>query len=136
MNDDPTLSAILADLWKIRRWCGKHPSKKPPPSAVAYIAANKDALLFFIQQLDSTSRADRSSHHSQHRELDEAVTYSDCSVARSAVGKAVMIETGNRLTELTDDDVNMIIRPIEYVKYLNCDYCPDALDQSPIQLPN
>jgi hypothetical protein len=40
MNGDPALIAILADLWKIRHWCNKHPSQELPPSAVTYLCVS------------------------------------------------------------------------------------------------
>lgn len=132
-NYDPALSAILADLWKIRNWCGNHPSQKLPPSAVAYLCANQATILCLIEQLKSTSPDVRRTLHSQHRELDDGVINDNCAVAISAAKTACQVETG--LVEVTDDDVNMILRPIEYVKYLDCDSCPPVV-LSPIQLPS
>ena len=132
-NYDPALSAILADLKKIRHWCNKHPSQKMPPSAVKYLCANEATILCLIEQLKSTSPDVRRTLNSRHRELHEDTIDDNCAVAISVAKKACMVETG--LVEVTDDDVNMMLRPIEYVKYLNCDSCSPPI-LSPILLPN
>jgi hypothetical protein len=134
MNNDPDLSAVLVDLGRIRHWCSQHPFQSPPQSAAEYIGANKDVLLFFISCLKSTSSTDRATLHSRHRDLDESVITGDCSLACSAVEEAHQSVTGNRLADVTDDDVNMILRVIEYVKYIDCDPCPHEVRHSPITL--
>lgn len=134
MNYDPALAAVLADLKKIKHWCSGHPSQKVPPSAVQYLRDNENTILCLIEQLKSKSPYIRRTLYSQHRELDESIIDGNCAVAISAAKKAGMVKTG--LVEVTDDDVNMMLRSIEYVKYLNCDDpCTPAV-QSPIQLPN
>ncbi len=130
---DPALSAILADLTRIRHWCSRHPTQKMPPSAVQYLCENQATILCFIEQLTSTSGEVRRTLYLQNRELDESVIGDDCAVAISVAKTACMVETG--LVEVTDDDVNMMLRPIEYVKYLNCDSCSPPI-LSPILLPN
>jgi hypothetical protein len=132
-NYDPALSAILADLKKIRHWCNNHPSQKLPLSAVKYLCANEITILCLIEQLKSTSADVRRTLHSQHRELHEDTIDDNCAVAISVATKACHVEMG--LVDVTDDDVNMMLRPIEYVKYLDCDSCP-AVVLSPIELPN
>lgn len=128
---DPALSSILTDLTRIRHWCSKHPTQEMPPAAVKYLCENQATILFLIEQLKSGEV--RRTLYLQNRELDESVIDDDCAVAISVAKKACMVETG--LVEVTDDDVNMMLRPIEYVKYLNCDSCSPPI-LSPILLPN
>jgi hypothetical protein len=132
-NYDPALASILADLKKLRRWCSNHPSQKVPPSAVKYLCANETTILCLIEQLKSAPPDVLRTLHSEHRELHEGIMDDNCAVAISVAKKACMVEMG--LVEVTDDDVNMVLRPIEYVKYLDCESCPPAV-LSPIQLPN
>jgi|SRR6266436_4641191 len=137
MNDDPTLSAVLADLRAIRSWCSNH-HKHPPESAVKYLATNQEVLRFFIRQLYSTTtEAQRCTIHSQHRELDETAVQEDWgSLADSIVETAVQLASGNGLAKFTDSDIPVLLRPIEYVKHLeSCPYCESDLSLSPICLP-
>lgn len=134
MNYDPALSAILADLKKIKHWCSSHPTEEMPLSAVRYLCANEATILCLIERLGTTSQDDRRTLFSQHRELDEGVISADGAFYRSLARKACDFEK-YRLVVVTDDDVNMILRSIEYVKYLDCDSCP-AVVLSPIELRN
>jgi len=133
-NYDPALSAILADLRNLRHWCSNHPSQKMPPSAVKYLCANENTILCLIEQLKSTPIAERRALHSKYRELDENVIHDDCTVAITAAKMACKVATG--LLVVTDDDVNMILRPIEYVKYIARDESCTPVVLSPIHLPS
>ena len=134
MNSDPILSAVLADLWTIRtKWTQDH-SRNPPAAVVQYLATNQEVLRFFISKLYSTTTMEeRQAIQLEHRELDYSAVR-DGSLANEAVTRAVDIWSGDKLTDLTDDDINMLIRSIDYVKYLNCPPCPIALHLSPIQI--
>ena len=126
-------SAVATDLRAIRRWCNDH-SQAPPSSAVAYVNANRELLLCLIDQVSAIPNSERRLLLSRHRELDEAVISDDFYVSRQAVQQAHEVFAGNKVVEFTDDDVNMILRPIEYAKYLTSEDCPQ-LTLSPVRLP-
>lgn len=67
--------------------------------------------------------------------MDKSIIMDDGSFARSAVTQAVERFGGNKLADLTDDDVNLLIRSIAYVKYLDCAHYQGPLDLSPIRIP-
>lgn len=127
-------SAVAADLRAIRKWCSFH-SQAPPSSAVAYIDANRELLLCLIDRASVIPSSERRLLLSRHRELDDAATLDDFSVARQAVDQAHQVIAGNKLAEFLDDDVNMILRPIEYAKYVTSEDCPQ-LTLSPLRLPS
>jgi hypothetical protein len=134
VNSDPILSDVLRDLTAIRSWWSQHPAHDPPDSVVAYLAANQGALRFFIDQLYSITKQERAAIHSNHPELDESIIMDDGSSARSAVTQAVERFGGNKLADLTDDDVNMLLRAIAYVEYLDCAHYGEKLNLSPIRI--
>ena len=129
------ITAAISDMRAIDKWCYAHPYAPPPPSAVAYVAANKDLLLCLIDHVALMSRSDRAVLQSKHRELDENVLSAEFfSIPRDAVDTAHQVASGNQLTELTDDDVHMIVRTVLYAQYSTPD-CPHPLVLSPVRLP-
>ncbi len=103
---------------------------------MAYVDANRELLLCLIDQVRAIPSSERHLLRSQHRELDEAVLLDGFfSIARQAVNNARELITSNPLAKLLDDDINMILRPIEYAKYLTSEDCPQKLTFSPVQLP-
>jgi hypothetical protein len=102
---------------------------------VAYIDANRELLLCLIDRASVIPSSERRLLLSRHRELDDAATLDDFSVARQAVDQAHQVIAGNKLAEFLDDDVNMILRPIEYAKYVTSEDCPQ-LTLSPLRLPS
>jgi hypothetical protein len=134
MSPDPTVSAVLSDLREMRAWCSRT-HKNPPPAAVAYLVANRKLLLCLIDAVSAIPIADRRDTCRQHRELDETIIAGDLSIARSAADKASSDGVRSGLAKMNDDDINMIIRPIEYLKYFPLGECPDDTALSPVQLP-
>jgi len=126
-------SAAAADLLAIRKWCTHH-SQAPPSSAVAYVDANRELLLCLIDHVNAIPSSERRLLRSQHRELDESAISDDFSIARQAVDQAHEVIAGNKLAEFLDDDVNMILRPIEYAKHITSEDCPQ-ITLSPVRLP-
>lgn len=102
---------------------------------MAYVDANRELLLCLIDQASAISASERRLLQSQHRELDESAISDDFSVARQSVEQAHEVVSGNKLAEFVDDDVNMILRPIEYAKYLTPEGCPQLI-LSPVRLPS
>jgi hypothetical protein len=82
-------------------------------------------------------RPDRTVLRAQHPELDGSVISSDFfPIARDVVKRAVDVKSGNKLVELIDDDINMLLRVVEYGKYLGEAECFDnPLSSSPVLLP-
>ena len=137
MTTNSKAATILKDLWAIRTWSNNHNNQPPPPPAVAYVDANSKLLDCLIDLVSKTPHADRRLLWSQHRELDESVTSStyDFSISHTSVETARQVIAGNGLAKFSDDDVNMIIRSVEYTKYLDSEDCDDPIVRSPIQLP-
>lgn len=137
MNNDPILSALLTDLWAIRSWCNNNSNKLPPASVVPYLAENHELLRCHIHQLyTTTTKAKRETIHSGHRELDESIISGNSGYTDALLDSVLLHASG--LIKITDDDINMLIRPLEYVKYLPfSDTCQRfSLSLSPIRLPN
>ena len=128
-------SSIASDLKSIRRWCTRHPGLELPSSAVEYVAQNRKLLTCLIEHVEG--RPDRTVLRAQHPELDGSVISSDFfPIARDVVKRAVDVKSGNKLVELIDDDINMLLRVVEYGKYLGEAECFDnPLSSSPVLLP-
>jgi hypothetical protein len=134
LNADPALSALLTDLKQVRRWCNEH-RFEVPPIAADYIRRNKDAILFFMDQLDSISLSGREAIYPLHRELDISIVPYGGDYTRTVVRSACHVSRGDILGEVTEDDISMLIRSLEYVKYIKCEACPHELQVTPVFLP-
>lgn len=135
--NDTILTAVLSDLWKIRGWCINPNPRLAPASVVSYLVENNDLLRWYTHHLYSTTtKPERETLLSEHRELDESIIYGDSSSYIDALLDSVRLHASG-LVEITDDDINMLIRPLEYVKYLPAPtvYHEFSLSLSPIRLP-
>ena len=132
-----TAESALADIKAIDKWCYDNPVARPPASAVAYIGKNRDLLLCLIGLVASMSEAARGALKLKHIEIDEStVSKSFFSIPRIAVETAWTIISGNDLVRLSSDDVHMIRRALQYVKYIPTAQCSEDLVLSPVQLPH
>ncbi|MDH4263607.1 MAG: hypothetical protein OEV78_11240 [Spirochaetia bacterium] len=131
MNND--IEELLNDLNRILSWCSNN-NKNPSKSAVEYIAANEQIIKFFIGVFSKMNSEDRGALHKLHQELDENMILGDGSFAIDAVNQAIEQARGNPLAELEDDDMNMLIRPLAYARYCECDSSKYKLNLSPVKI--
>lgn len=132
-----TAEAALADIEAIDKWCYDNPAAEPPASAVTYIGRNRDLLLCLIDLVASKSEDERGALKSKHIEIDEStVSKSFFAISRIAVESASEMISGNEIARLSSDDVHMIRRALQYVKYISTARCSEDLVLSPVQLPH
>ncbi len=135
---DPTLTAALADVARIKSWCSANKIYELPHKAVDYLANNEKVLVFFISALyDGTTEQRRSAIHAANGYLDYAAIYAAFrGIAESTLHESIQQMSGNPLSLVTDDDVNMLLRVLEYVPHIDdARLCPIALSKSPLHLP-
>ena len=136
MNSDPILRAALTDLRRLMAWCSAHPASPIPEEAVSYLAANAEALAFLISGVyDGTTTAERSEIHAGNNTLDySAIDDAARGLAESTLTQAIQWVAGNRLSPLTDQDILMLLRALEYAQYVDARSCPIELEGSPLLL--
>lgn len=134
MYPNMTAAQVAADLHAIREWCSDNSTDEIPPAAIAYLDANHALLKCLIRQVESY--AGREHLQAQHQELDFSVVHpSFFPIAREAAIDAVRIMAGDRLSTVSDDDVHMTLRAVEYAKYLPSSECGHVMMLSPVRLP-
>lgn len=137
MNTDPLLVAVLEDVSHIRSWCAANPGAKVPDKAVAYLAENAEALAFFISVVyDLADKRQRAALDAAHRTLDYSVIETaNRGLAEATLKEAIQQHSGNPLAEVSDDDVVVLLRVLEYAQYIDSKACPMTLAGSPLGLP-
>lgn len=127
-------SAIVRDLQAIRDWCSGHGGQPLPPTAVDYLNQNRFLLRCLVKKVRALPN--RAQLQGTHRELDENVISPEFfDIASEALERAKAIRAGNPLVELTDDDIHMLLRVIDYAKYLGETDCVEhPLSLSPLTL--
>lgn len=136
MNNDPILAAVIEDLRNIRHNWTENNYEYAPDTVKEYIAKNHDALQFFVEALFKSSTInDRKGLCEKHRDLDGSVLVmrnANDLDALGAVEKAVQPHEVYVLSPIVEDDIVALIRPIEYVRYLDdCAHYQGQLYLSP-----
>jgi len=136
MNSDPVLLSAIADVASIRSWCSANSVTEVPQAGVKYIADNAEVFAFFISSVyDGASRKERSDLESMHQHLDySAIDDGNRSLAESTLKEAIQQQSGNGLAGVSDDDIVVLHRVLQYAPYIANKPCPIPLKGSPLKL--
>lgn len=127
-----TAVAVAIDLRTIRHWRAEN--ERVREVAILYLGENSALLRCLIDLVGALPAGGRRELWMSHRELDESSILDDFSIARVAVDTAREIMRGSNLVDISNDDVNLILRPIEFAKYIPSGACSHKLLHSPIRL--
>ncbi len=139
VNYDPVLTDILKDLTRIRSAWTENQYDYAPDAVINYIAANDDALRFFVNELYRlTDRDERRRLCDNHRGLDEnivAIEDPGTLDQLAAVEKATQPSDVYKLSPIIEDDIIALIRPIEYMQHVtNWTPFSGVIKNSPINI--
>lgn len=133
------LESLIADLKKIRAICIHKNLDTVPYPAPIYLVANCDLINYYLRQVYSKMRSDqRNQLLSAHSELHYiAVNDSFYKIAKSTIEKIKKVKKNSPaiklgLISVTEDDISMLLRALEYAKYCDLDPHDYQLSMSPI----
>jgi hypothetical protein len=130
------LDLLIEDLRKVRSVCLSENRDEAPNAAVLYLAANHDLIDFYLKQvytkLDMNQRGELAR---QHQGLDYSVVSDTFYKIPASVISLVKHPTPRPILPpvITDDDVNMILRVLQYARYCPLDAHSFMLRMSPIE---
>lgn len=134
------LDRLLDDLKKVRLICRESGLECLPDVAVRYLAANHDAIFFFVDHVYSgMDYGGRRALLQQHADLNySAVGDSFRPLALQVVKSAVKWVGTDRddvraLIRVREDDLEMLLRALKYARYFPCDSSNFELNLSPIE---
>jgi hypothetical protein len=140
MTSVELLDRLLDDLKKVRLVCRESGLEHLPDVAVRYLAVNHDAIFFFVDHVYSAmGSGGRLVLMQQHADLDySVVSNSFRPLALSAIETAVEWIRAARddiraLFRVSEDDLQMLLRALEYARYSPCDSPTFEVRLSPIQ---
>lgn len=139
MSTQDIFERLLADLSKVQHVVRQDRLPSLPYSAVAYISANHDFIAFVIAQVYAkTNRTEREELERDHRELHpSAVGDGFGELAAGVVTDAWQAIEAKRkhgiILELTDDDLDVLLRVLKYANYIVLDQHDFKLECTPIE---